>query len=276
MRLTFMTAALAMALLASPSVASDTWSELREQVFGDAVPVVNAEVVRLDAPYRTYNDPRTDIGAHVSAPLGEFIKSVSLIIDENPMPVSAVFELAEPKRAFAFSGSMRINGPSMVRIVAETDRGNFYMQETFVKTSGTGACSAPPGTDPLVALETMGTMKFKLLPGDGESVLASLEKPAQPQSGVDMGRLVQLDMDHPSHSGMQMDQITLLFIPARYVDTIEVQSNGEPLFTMTGSISFSENPAIRFEVPQDALGVGVKMTDTEGATFEETFTMPGG
>ena len=73
-----------------------------------------------------------------------------------------------------------------------------------------------------------------------------------------------------------MDQITLLFIPARYVDTIEVKRDGQPMFTMTGSISFSENPAIRFEVPDDALGVGVKMTDTEGETFEETFTMPGG
>lgn len=276
MRLNFVSAIVAASLLASPSLASDTWTELREQVFGDAVPVLNEAVVRMDAPYRTFNDPRTEIGAHVKAPLGEFIKSVSLIIDENPMPVSAVFDLAEPKRAFAFTGSMRINGPSMVRIVAETDRGNFYMQETFVKTSGTGACSAPPGTDPLIALETMGTMKFKLLPGDGESVLASLEKKPQLQSSGELGRLVQLDMDHPSHSGMQMDQITLLFIPARYVDTIEVKSNGKALFTMTGSISFSENPAIRFEVPQDALGVSVKMTDTEGATFEETFTMPGG
>ena len=135
------------------------------------------------APYRTYNDPRTDIGTHVTAPFGEFIKTVTLIIDENPMPVSAVFELAEPRRAFAFSGSMRINGPTMVRIVAETDRGNFYMQETFVKTSGTGACSAPPGTDPLIALETLGTMKFKLLEGDGESVLASLDKTTPLQSG---------------------------------------------------------------------------------------------
>ena len=119
-------------------------------------------------------------------------------------------------------------------------------------------------------------MKFKLLEGDGESVLASLDKTTPLQSGGETGRLVQLDMDHPSHSGMQMDQITLLFIPARYVDTIEVKRDGQPMFTMTGSISFSENPAIRFEVPDDALGVGVKMTDTEGETFEETFTMPGG
>ena len=276
MKLGIVSAVLGALLLASPSLASDTWSELREQVFGDAIPAINPEVVRLDAPYRTFNDPRTDIGTHVTAPFGEFIKTVTLIIDENPMPVSAVFELVEPRRAFAFSGSMRINGPTMVRIVAETDRGNFYMQETFVKTSGTGACSAPPGTDPLIALETLGTMKFKLLEGDGESVLASLDKSTPLHSGGETGRLVQLDMDHPSHSGMQMDQITLLFIPARYVDTIEVKSDGEPMFTMKGSISFSENPAIRFEVPNDALGVGVKMTDTEGATFEEVFTMPGG
>lgn len=276
MKLGIASVVLGVLLLASPSLASDTWSELREQVFGDAVPVVNPEVVRLDAPYRTSNDARTDIGTHVTAPFGEFIKTVSLIIDENPMPVSAVFELAEPRRAFAFSGSMRINGPTMVRIVAETDRGNFYMQESFVKTSGTGACAAPPGTDPLVALESLGTMRFKLLEGDGESVLASLEQKPETQSLEDTGRLVQLDMDHPSHSGMQMDQITLLFIPARYVDTIEVKSDGEPMFTMKGSISFSENPAIRFEVPNDALGVGVKLTDTEGATFEEVFTMPGG
>ena len=268
--------ALAAFLLVTPASADNGWEDLRADVFGEAVPVLNADVVALDAPYRTMNDPRTDIGARVTAPLGEFVKTVSLIIDDNPMPVSAVFELAEPQRAFAFSGTMRINGPTMIRVVAETDAGNFYMQETFVKTSGTGACAAPPGTDPLIALQTLGTMKFKLVPGDSESILASLEQPAAVNTGVSFGRMAQLEIDHPSHSGMQMDQITLLFIPARYVETVEVKSDGKPMFRMTGSISFSENPAIRFEVPAEAVGVGVKLTDTEGATFEENFTLPGG
>lgn len=264
------------ALLASPALANDTWEDLRPVVFGDVVPEINAEIVALDAPYRTMDDPRTDIGARVTAPLGEFVKTVTLIIDDNPMPVSAVFELAEPQRGFAFSGTMRINGPTMVRVVAETDRGNYYMQESFVKTSGVGACAAPPGTDPIVALETLGTMKFKLIPGGSESILASLEQSAPENNALSFGRMAQVDIDHPSHSGMQMDQITLLFIPARYVETVEVKSDGKPLFKMTGSISFSENPAIRFEVPGDAVGVGVKLTDTEGATFEETFALPGG
>ena len=268
--------ALAAFLLVTPASADNGWEDLRADVFGEAVPVLNADVVALDAPYRTMNDPRTEIGARVTAPLGEFVKTVSLIIDDNPMPVSAVFELAQPQRAFAFSGTMRINGPTMIRVVAETDAGNFYMQETFVKTSGTGACAAPPGTDPLIALQTLGTMKFKLVPGDSESILASLEQPAAVNTGVSFGRMAQLDIDHPSHSGMQMDQITLLFIPARYVETVEVKSDGKPMFRMTGSISFSENPAIRFEVPAEAVGVGVKLTDTEGATFEGNFTLPGG
>ncbi|MEL7470307.1 MAG: quinoprotein dehydrogenase-associated SoxYZ-like carrier [Pseudomonadota bacterium] len=270
-------AALAAMLIAAQAHAGETWDELRPAIFGDAVPVVSPDIVTLHAPYRTYADPRTDVGARITAPFGEFIRIVSLIIDENPMPVSAVFELAEPQREFAFSTTMRINGPSMVRVVAETDGGKFYMQEAFLKTSGVGACSAPPGTDPIEALASLGTMNFKLLPTDSKTIVAGLGKAAPLQSSpFGDGRAVQLDIDHPSHSGMQMDQITLLFIPMRYVETVEVETDGKPAFTMTGSISFSENPAVRFDIPADSVGVGVKMTDTDGAVFEENFSLPGG
>ena len=269
-------AALVAGLSAGSALAETSWDFLKGEVFDGRDPVISAEVIKLEAPYRTMNDPRTDIGARINMPLGEFVKTVTLILDENPMPVSAVFEMAEPQRAFAFSGTMRVNGPTMVRVVAETDQGKLYMSETFVKTSGTGACAAPPGTDPLLALETLGTMKFRLVPEVSENLLASLDKAAA-ASGVPLtGRMVELDIDHPSHSGMQMDQITLLFIPARYVETVEIKTDDKPQFTMTGSISFSENPAIQFEIPGDSVGVGVKMTDTEGAVFEEEFNLSGG
>ena len=272
-------AALLAATLAVPGggVAQETWQDLRADVFGDAVPVLDAEVVSLSAPYRTYEDPRTELGARIAAPLGEFVSKVTLIIDENPMPVSAVFELAEPQPAFAFAGTMRINGPSMVRVVAETDLGNLYMAESFVKTSGVGACAAPPGTDPAEALATLGGMHLKLVPDAGEGrLIASLGTPHRQSARSHDDRMVELDVDHPSHSGMQMDQITLLFIPMRYVETVEVTADETPLFRMTGSISLSENPALRFHVPGSATGVGVTMQDTEGAVFEESFALPGG
>ena len=42
---------------------------------------------------------------------------------------------------------------------------------------------------------------------------------------------------------------------------------------MTGSISLSENPELTFDVPADASSLTVRMTDTENASFEKTFSL---
>lgn len=271
-----LTAAIA-AIAAGPALADDTWNDLRAEIYGDAVPTIAPDVVSLDAPYRTMTDPRTTLGATVRAPAGEFVTKVSLIIDDNPMPVSAVFEMAEPQAAFSFAGSMRINGPTPVRVVVETDRGGLYMQESFVKTSGVGACAAPPGTDPEIALQTLGQMDLGLVPGQGaEQLLASLSSKTIPQTSNVSGQIARLSIDHPSHSGMQMDQITLLFLPARYVETVAVEADGVPQFTFTGSISLSENPEIQFQLPSGAANVDVMLKDTDGAVFEKSFPLVSG
>jgi sulfur-oxidizing protein SoxY len=128
--------------------------------------------------------------------------------------------------------------------------------ETFVKTSGLGACSAPPGNDPEEALATLGEIEIELagtLPTDG-SATAFLNR---------LNRM-DVDIDHPSHSGMQMDQISLLFIPMRYVETVEIDLDGAGYVDMTGSISLSENPQVGLSVPWRSRSVDVTMTDTDG------------
>ncbi|MEO1492240.1 MAG: quinoprotein dehydrogenase-associated SoxYZ-like carrier [Pseudomonadota bacterium] len=271
-------AAFAAMLASSAWAEDDTWAELQPQIFGDAIVSDAGGAITLDAPYRTMTDPRTTLGATITAPLGKTIETVTLIIDENPMPVSAVFDLASPRRSFAFTAAMRMNGPSPVRVVAELSTGERIMQSAMVKTSGTGACAAAPTTDPVVAMETLGQMDLVL--GEQEGAIATLAslsgKPAPAQSGLETGPMAELQMQHPSHSGMQMDQITLLYIPARYVETVEVSSGGQPLFSMTGSISLSENPAIGFDVPEGASAIDVRMTDTEGAVFENSFPLVSG
>ena len=78
---------------------------------------------------------------------------------------------------------------------------------------------------------------------------------------------------HPNYSGLQRDQITQLFIPAHFLDTIEVWQEDELLFTMEGGISISENPVFRFFYRDNgALNLTVKATDTEGNTFEEVLS----
>lgn len=250
--------AAALICAALPAQAGDAWESVRAQLYGDRPLLDGAGVIALDAPYRTGNDARTQIAAQVAAPAGAQIGTVAVVLDENPMPVSAVFALKQPQPRFFFDTTLRINGPTPVHVVAEMTDGRLFVAEGFVKTSGQGACSAPPGTDPAEALATLGDMGLSVsedVPGSVADRLAGLA-----------ARLKRLDVDisHPSHSGMQMDQITLLFIPMRYVERVEIDTDGGGYVEMTGSISLSENPQVSLSVPGASRSVDVTMTDTDG------------
>ncbi len=247
---------LLMVCLTLPALAGESWDAVRTQLYGDRALNDGSDMIALDAPYRTQNDSRTQIAAMVQSPPGLLLGKITLVLDENPMPVSAVFDLDQPQAGFFFDVTMRVNGPTGLHVVAETTDGQLWVTEGFVKTSGQGACAAPPGTDPELALATLGNMGLevdRLLPGGtGLSGLSA--------------RLRRLDVDisHPSHSGMQMDQITLLYIPMRYVEDVQIDLDGAGYVDMTGSISLSENPRVGLSVPGKTRSVDVTMTDTKG------------
>lgn len=264
-------AAAALALgLGGAAGAGDAWAELRPLIFGErAIAGAAAETLTLTAPYRAKDDRAVPIGAKVRLSGGAQISTLTIVIDDNPMPVSAVLDLAEPRAAFAIEITMRLNGPSPVRAVVETTDGRLLMTEAMVKTSGLGACAAPPVTDPDTALATLGEMEFR--PGGGAADRLAALRGAAP-GGTATGRLA---IRHPSHSGMQMDQVSLLHIPAHYVETVEVWEGDRPAFTLTGSISLSENPKIAFPYDAEAGRVRVRLTDTDGGVWEKRFLAAG-
>ncbi|MAU47975.1 MAG: quinoprotein dehydrogenase-associated SoxYZ-like carrier [Yangia sp.] len=251
-----MSLALLLGLAAGTASAGEAWDSIRDQLYGARPMLPGDGVIALDTPYRTSNDSRTDIAAQVAAPDGAVIAAVSVVIDENPMPVSAVFALRQPQPRFFFETTFRINGPTPVHVIAETTDGRLFVTEAYVKTSGQGACAAPPGSDPEEALATLGDMVLSVT--QDEDLRDRL-------AGLTQGpRRLDVDISHPSHSGMQMDQITLLFIPMRYVETLDIATDGGGYVEMTGSISLSENPQISLSVPGATRRVGVTMTDTSG------------
>ena len=282
MRATTISMAIVLALLGTPVLAagsvgpssgmvSDTWADLKEEVYGErAIEKAAAGIVTLDVPYRAGDDRRVPISATAQFDDGRTVKSLTLIIDENPMPVSADFAVTAPMGKFGASVAMRLNGPSWVRAVVEASDGRLYMSESFVKTSGQGACAAPPITGVEEALASLGQMDLKGPRGSG-SAMDRLKAVGQ---GVSPDKAT-LEILHPQHSGMQMDQITLLHIPARYVETVEAWGDDEKLFTMTGSISLSEDPSIAFDLPDAASGLRVRITDTDESIFEKRFPLGG-
>ena len=254
---------------ALPALATnEAWEAVKDQLYGDRLLLDGQNVIAIDAPYRTFDDARTDLAAQVIAPKGTEIAKVTVVLDENPMPVSAIFALDTPQPSFYFDITMRVNGRTPMHVIAETTDGRTFVSEQLVKTSGSGACAAPPGTDPELALVSLGQMDIQMahtVPGVATGKLTSLAS-----------RLNRMDVDisHPSHSGMQMDQISLLFIPMRYVENVKIDLDGAGFVDLTGSISLSENPRIGLSVPSRTQTVDVTMTDTSGtvATMHKTLT----
>jgi sulfur-oxidizing protein SoxY len=252
-------------LAASGASAADTgWSWVRDELYPGRTIDAAEGAVTLVAPRRTENDHATRIGVEVALPPGAAIRRVTLVIDENPSPVSAVVDMRQPALAATFDFTMRMNGPSPVRAIVEAEDGRLFMAEQMVKTSGLGACAAPPGVDAAVAMATLGQMTLET----GKSATGAALAAA---TGSEAAERLRLGVSHPSYSGLQMDQITLLFTPARFVETLEVWADETPLFTVTGSISLSENPRFGFEKPLGVEWLRVRMTDSAGATFERQF-----
>jgi sulfur-oxidizing protein SoxY len=243
-------------LTALPAFAAgEMWEDISAELFGDRILKNGDNVIAIDAPYRTYDDARTELAAQVIAPRGLYIGKVTVVLDDNPMPVSAIFEMERPQTSFYFDITMRVNGPTPMHVIAETTDGQLFVSETFVKTSGQGACSAPPGTDAEIALATLGNMAVDLV---GTVPFAGTDALTNRMNRMDV------DISHPSHSGMQMDQISLLFLPMRYVENVEIDLDGAGYIDMTGSISLSENPKVGLSVPMKSRAVDVTMTDTDG------------
>ncbi|SMF80283.1 sulfur-oxidizing protein SoxY [Tistlia consotensis] len=240
---------------AVPALAADddAWTDLRPMLFGER-PISEAPgVVSLDAPYRAQDAAIVPITIEAKIPQTpeRYIKTVTLVIDQNPVPVAAVFHLTPRIGLATLATRVRVNSYSNVRAIAETNDGALFMATKFVKA--TGGCSAPALKDQDAALARLGKMKLK--PMKDEAV-----------PGL---RRVQLLISHPNNSGLQMDQITHLYVPPHYVTDIAVDYGDRTLMTVEGAISLSEDPSIHFYYrPDGADRMAVTVKDSENMTFE--------
>lgn len=250
----------------NPMLPSATWDALKEDVFGDAQLLDGTHLLSIDAPYRAHDAATVPVTLVETAEAAsvDFVR-LTLVVDENPAPVVAEFTFGDLMGEIDLESRVRVDMYSNVRAIGETADGEFYMVGRFVKASG--GCSAPAMKDMANALDGLGKMKLRMFEH------ASVDKPLQ--SG--MRREAQVMMRHPNYSGLQMNQLTQLFIPPHFVDEMSVYQGEELLFTMEGGISISEDPSFRFKYLENGVGsLTVKAGDTESNVFEQTFsTLPG-
>ena len=229
----------------------DVWPALQKDIFGARTVVEDASAVSLDAPYRADDAALVPITVRIPGATAASVRKLMLVIDKNPAPVVAEFKFgpAAGTAERVIETRVRIDMYSNVRAIVETDDGRLLMATKFVKAAG--GCSAPALKDADAALAEAGKMQIKLLAGS-----------------ADGQREGQLKIRHPQYSGLQLNQATGYYIPAKFVRVIDVQRGGESVFHMEGGISLSEDPHIRFTY---AAGgdetLEVTAEDTDGRTF---------
>jgi sulfur-oxidizing protein SoxY len=143
--------------------ASPRWQQVRASLFkGRAIDAHGEGVVTLDAPARAEDAAVVPIAirARFDQKPERHIKQVWLIIDNNPSPVSAIFNYTLDSGRADIETRVRIDEYTFVRAIAETNDGKLHMVTRFVKAAG--GCSAPPGKDAAAALATLGQMRLRV------------------------------------------------------------------------------------------------------------------
>ncbi|MCB1813616.1 MAG: quinoprotein dehydrogenase-associated SoxYZ-like carrier, partial [Candidatus Competibacteraceae bacterium] len=178
-----------------------------------------------------------------------YIKTVTVLIDNNPSPFAGRFMFTPKSGNANLFLRVRVNDYTAIRAIAETNDGELFMSKRFVKASG--GCSAPPPPDMEKALERMGKMTFR----------TRTEAPVEPIAAM-------LNIRHPNTTGMQFYHVTQEFIPAHYVQTVNITFNGEYVMTAETGFSMSEDPSLGFYFVPDRDGeLRAEITDSEGLSF---------
>lgn len=241
---------------ASDPAREATWADLKPDLFGERA-IASDDLVTLTAPTRAEDAAMVPVEVALALPQGDArtLSKLVLVVDENPAPLAATFTFGPERRELTLGTRLRVNSYSYIRAVAELSDGSLHMARRFVKASG--GCSAPALKDEEAALKAIGQMKLRVsAAAAGDATAAS--RFAQ----------VRLMIRHPNYSGLQMDQVTRLYIPAQYVDRIELRQGERLILAMEGGISLSEDPALEVSYAPDGTPVKVEAGDTKGRHFE--------
>jgi sulfur-oxidizing protein SoxY len=233
----------------------DPWPGLVQDIFKNRPINDGTDVIGIEMPYRAEDAAIVPVTLRTKLPPGDSrrIRMITLVIDQNPAPMAAKFELGPDANVTEISTRVRVNNYTDVHAVAELSDGQLYMTKTYVKASG--GCSAPAAKNAEEAKARIGKMRYRQFARPGEG----------PASGA---REAQIMIGHPSNSGLQMDQVTQLYVPAFFINELRLWQDDSPVLSMEGGISISEDPNIRFTyVSTGAKRFRAEARDTEGHVY---------
>ena len=237
-----------------PAQDNPMWLKLRVHLFQDRpISESGAKLIVLSAPARAEDAAVVPVSIKtLTAQTPEhYIKTIYLILDNNPGPVAAVFHMTPESGRADIETRVRVEQYTHLRAVVEMNDGALSMSTVYLKASG--GCSVPIGKESSEPAASLG--KMKLVVEDHPKLNQSV--------------MVQLMIRHPNLSGLAMNQLTRLYEPPHFVRKVEVAYAGKPVMSADLDFSISENPHFRFYFTPKADGVlTAQVQDSHDLSFK--------
>jgi sulfur-oxidizing protein SoxY len=240
-----------LALLAgAPAARTATeWEKLRAKLFQSRPIAAGSGKVQLIVPLRAAYG--ASVPVKIVSGLAQtpelFVRRMVVLVDKNPSPVAAVFDLTTDVGQADFETRLRVDEYSHIRVISELSSGELHMDSRYVKVSG--GCSAPPNRD---QLHNLGKTVFKL--------------PAEVK--FDAPTVADVQVVHPNDTGFELNNVTVMFIPPHFVRSLKVSYDGRKIFDAELDFSISENPSFRFNfVPHGAGLLKAEVEDSKEGRF---------
>lgn len=232
------------------------WRSVRAALWGERpIALAPPERLALVAPSRAA-DPafvavalRSTLGSAAAGQGPDAVRRLTLVIDQNPSPIAAVFDLPADGALPDLETRVRVDEYSHMRAIAETADGRLWQALRYVKASG--GCSAPAGGDEAEQAAAMGRMLFR-------SATAADGGPAT----------LDWTIQHPNHSGLAMNQATRQVTPAHFLRSLRLWQGERLLLAADLDFALSENPSLRLRfLPRGDGPLRAEAVDTRERRF---------
>ena len=244
------------------------WADLKPDFFGEKILLPSNGEVTISAPDIAYDGARIPITVQIKPDLLVGAKQLHLIIDRNPAPLAARIEIGNGLHsginigAHTFTIRVRSEYKSLVRVVLEMKDGRHLMAATKVDFLNTvGGCSMPTPKDLENDIAKHGNMRMM--------VRADAAEHRHWRQGT-------VRVRHPNITGMQMDPKTGTFLPAWFVEYLEIKQDQELIYRIHAGVSLSRNPHFRFTYASTSNHHDLQALarDTKGSAFKKTLNYP--
>src|SRR3989449_3754179 len=153
--------------LALAAEANDPWPGLVQDIFNNRPMNDGSDVIAIEMPSRAEDAAIVPVTLRtkLSASDSRQVLSITLVIDQNPAPMAAKFELGPDANVTEISTRVRVNNYTDVHAVAELSDGQLYVSKVYVKASG--GCSAPAGKNAEEGQSRLGEMRYRQFAREG-------------------------------------------------------------------------------------------------------------